>query len=239
MRGSSALRLGATALAAVIVAEGAVWLLRPREIVEGTPVSERAYFSERQLERAHDYRAGQRWLLVGSLVVEGSLLLVLATGRPAAARRAFERLGERPLRGAALAGAGLSLGLAVVSLPFGIAAHERAVDVGLSTQEIGGWLSDWAKSSAIGAGLAAGAATLAIAVIRRYPRRWWIAATAAVVAFEVLFVYLAPVVLAPIFNKFTPLPEGRVRSDVLELGRRAGVDIGEVYRVDESRRSTS
>jgi STE24 endopeptidase len=239
MRGSSALRLGATAIAAVIVAEGAVWLLRPREIVEGTPVSEHAYFSERQLERARDYRSGQRWLLIGTLAVEGGLLVALASGRPAVARRALERLGERPLRGAALAGAGLSLGLALATAPFGVAAHERAVDVGLSTQDIGGWLSDWTKSAAIGATLTAGAATLAIALIRRYPRRWWIAATAAVVAFEVLFVYVAPVLLAPIFNKFTPLPEGKVRSDVLELGRRAGVDIGEVYRVDESRRSTS
>ena len=239
MRGSTALRLGVTAVAAVVVAEGAVWLLRPREVLEGDPVPESAYFSRQQIERAHDYRAGQRLLLIGSVIAETGLLVVLAAGRPAVARRALERLGEHPLRGAAIAGAGLSAGLAVAGLPFGVAAHERAVDVGLSTQGIGGWVSDWAKSSAIGAGLAAAGATVAIAAIRRFPRRWWIAATGAVVAFEVVFVWLAPVVLAPLFNKFTPLPEGRVRSDVLDLGRRAGVDIGEVYRVDESRRSTS
>ena len=47
-------------------------------------------------------------------------------------------------------------------------------------------------------------------------------------------------VLAPIFNKFEALPEGsRARADVLELGREAGVDIGEVYRIDASRRGTS
>jgi STE24 endopeptidase len=46
-------------------------------------------------------------------------------------------------------------------------------------------------------------------------------------------------VLAPLFNKFEPLEEGPARSDVLELGERAGVDIGEVYRVDASRRSTA
>ena len=46
--------------------------------------------------------------------------------------------------------------------------------------------------------------------------------------------------LAPIFNHFEPLPESsRARADVLELGRRAGVDIGEVYRVDASRRTTT
>jgi STE24 endopeptidase len=51
---------------------------------------------------------------------------------------------------------------------------------------------------------------------------------------------VAPVLLAPIYNDFEPLPAGsRARADVLELGRDAGVGIGEVYRIDASRRVTS
>jgi STE24 endopeptidase len=50
---------------------------------------------------------------------------------------------------------------------------------------------------------------------------------------------VGPVVLDPLFNRFTPLPEGRTRSDVLDLARRAGVDVGEVYEVDASRRTTA
>jgi STE24 endopeptidase len=46
-------------------------------------------------------------------------------------------------------------------------------------------------------------------------------------------------VLAPVFNRFERLEPGEARSDVLELGDRAGIDIGEVYRVDASRRSTA
>jgi STE24 endopeptidase len=41
-----------------------------------------------------------------------------------------------------------------------------------------------------------------------------------------------------VFNDFTPLPEGETRSDVLELARAAGVEVGEVYSVDASRRTT-
>jgi len=159
--------------------------------------------------------------------------------RPAVVRRALDRAGAKPLRGAALAGAGLSFGLAAVSLPFGIAAHERAVDVGLSTQDLGSWFADLGKSTAIGAGLAAAGATGLIALMRRFPGRWWIPATGAVLVIEVVFTFLAPVVLAPAFNKFTPLEDGKLRSEVLELGRKAGVDIGQVYRVDASRRSNA
>jgi STE24 endopeptidase len=51
--------------------------------------------------------------------------------------------------------------------------------------------------------------------------------------------WLGPVVLDPIFNRFTPLPEGTTRSDVLDLARRAGVEVGDVFEVDASRRTTA
>ena len=54
-----------------------------------------------------------------------------------------------------------------------------------------------------------------------------------------MFTFLGPVILDPIFNTFTPLPEGSTRDDVLALARRAGVDVGEVYEVDASRRTTA
>jgi len=76
-------------------------------------------------------------------------------------------------------------------------------------------------------------------LIRRLGRRFWIGGAVLVVGYAVVFSWLAPVVLAPVFNKFEPLPEGKTRSEVLALGREAGVDIGQVYRVDASRRSTA
>jgi STE24 endopeptidase len=42
-----------------------------------------------------------------------------------------------------------------------------------------------------------------------------------------------------VFNKFKPLPEGQTRSDVLQLAQQAGVDVGQVYEVDASRRTTA
>ncbi len=58
------------------------------------------------------------------------------------------------------------------------------------------------------------------------------------VLIAVVFSWLAPVLLAPLFNKFTELPPGRTRSQILRLGKEAGVKIGHVYEVDASRRST-
>lgn len=233
------MRLGATAIAALIVAEGAAWVLRPRDVVEPAGVEEGAYFDDQAVAEAREYRSDQRLLMVGSLAAQGAVLLVLVAGRPGPARRLLERAGERPVLGGAAVAAGLFGTLSVVALPFEIVSHERAVDVGLSVQDLGGWAADWGKATGISAVIAAGVGTGALALIRRFGARWWVPGTAAVVGIGALFTWLAPVVLAPLFNDFDKLPPGQARDDVLELADEAGVDVGEVYSVDASRRSTA
>jgi STE24 endopeptidase len=75
--------------------------------------------------------------------------------------------------------------------------------------------------------------------MRRFGARWWLPGAAVVVAFGALTTYAGPVVLDPLFNRFEPLPQGRLRADVLDLARRAGVEVGEVYVMDASRRTTA
>ena len=228
------------AVAAVAVAEGAVWALRPRGLIlEPVPVDASAYFDPRQVARAEDFREVQRLLGVGGLVTTGAILAVMALWRPRPARRVLDRVGRRPLLGGAAVGAGISVILAVTDLPLSLVAHERAVDIGLSTQDLGSWLRDQAGYGAIGAFFAALGGASAVLLIRRLGKRWWIGGAALAVGFATITTWLAPVVIAPLFNHFEKLPPGRARSDVLALGERAGVDIGEIYEVDASRRSRS
>jgi STE24 endopeptidase len=223
----------------VVVAEAVAWLLRPRDIEEPVHADEHAYFSQAELTKARDYASGQRLILVGSLVAEGAILVLLVTGRPAVSRRVLERLGGRPVLGGAAAAAGISAVVAVVTVPFGVWAHERSVDVGLSTQSLGSYLNDWGKATAIGAILAGAVGTFALWLMRRFGRRWWIPGSIGVVLGAAVITWLAPVVIAPLFNKFKELPPGQVRTDVLDLARRADVDVGHVYEVDASRRTTA
>src|SRR5204863_7661114 len=75
---STWVRIGVTAVAAVVVAEAAAWLLRPRDIEQPVHADENSYFSHDQLTKARDYASGQRLLLVGGLVAEGAVLVLLA-----------------------------------------------------------------------------------------------------------------------------------------------------------------
>jgi STE24 endopeptidase len=229
-------RLPLALVVAALAAGGATLLLRPRAgVVAPAPASARDYFTSQQLQRAHDFRAPQRTILLGSLLVEGAVLVWLVARPP----QVLLRLNRRPLLGAAAAGAALSIGLTVVGLPLSVVSEQRARDYGISTQAWGAWGQDLAKSTAIGAVIAAGGATVAVALIRRFPRRWWIPGSAAIVGFAVLMVFLSPVVIDPLFNKFERLPDGKLRSEVLALAKRANVDVGQVYRVDASRRTTA
>ena len=224
-------------VAAVVVAEGAVLLFRPRDLGPApVPVDPRAYFSPAQLEKAESFRSGQLWLFGVRLLIEGALLVAIVRWPPERLRRAAQ---PRPVLAGAAAAAAISVALGLATLPVGAISRERAKDVGLVTQGWLDWLGDVAKSQAIGGVIAGGGGALLMVGMRRLGRQWWIGGTVVVVAFGVAITYASPVVLDPLFNKFTPLPEGKTRSDVLELARRAGVDVGQVYEIDASRRTTA
>ena len=228
-------RLPAAILFAVVAAGLATFVLRPRGLVEPASVNVEEYFSPAQLQRAEDFRDPQRLIALGGLALTGGTLALLALRPP---RRLIDPLSKRPLLGGAAVGAGISLTLVVVRLPLAAVSHERAHDVGLSTQDWGPWLGDVARSAGLGAVFAAVGGALGLALVRRFRRRWWLPGSAAVVAVGVITVWLFPVVIDPLFNKFEPLTRGPLRSQVLELARKADVDVGQVYRVDASRRTT-
>jgi STE24 endopeptidase len=229
------LRVPLAVLSALVVAQAAALLLRPRDgVIAPAPVDAASYFSAQQLDRARDFRRPQLALYGGTLLVQAGLLIWLVRRPP---RRLAGRA-RRPIVVAAVAGAGLSVLLDVAPLPLRAVAHHRAAEVGLSTQGWLDWGGDVVRAAAIGGVLGGAGGALAVALMRRFGRRWWLPGSAAVAAFAVITIYAGPVVIDPIFNRFEALPDGRTRSDVLELARRAGVDVGEVYVVDASRRTT-
>jgi STE24 endopeptidase len=145
---------------------------------------------------------------------------------------------SNPYAEGALAAARLAVGMTVLGLPLSALARRRAMRVGLVTQPWSGWAGDLIKQLGIESVLAGGAGAAITGLIRRYPRTWWLPAALGSVALGTLLGALAPVLLDPIFNDFEPLPEGDLRSDVLALAEAAGVEVGEVYSIDASRRTT-
>lgn len=201
-----------------------------------------AYFEQagpEGTERAEQYRSRSRAIALLAIATEIGLLAFLALYRGPPMRRLLDRASRNPLRGAAAIGALLALAVAIAGLPAALLSFELGRDYGLITQGLEGWTRDRLLSLAVAVVLSAGAALVAFAAWRRFRRRFWIVASAAAAAFAVFWIWIWPVAVSPLFNDFEPLPEGPVRSEVLGLAERSGVDVGEVYSVDASRRSVA
>src|SRR5579871_1723844 len=183
------------------------------------------YFSAEEIDRGRRYARPQLALALARAAVHLGLIATAAgraAGRPAGKSRT--PLAEAA-RGALVA-ASLGVGTTVASLPLAAVSRRRAIAVGLVTQSWRGWAVDLIKQLGIEGVLAGGAGAGVVALSRRYPRNWWLAAAGGSIVLGTLLGALAPVLLDPIFNDFDPLPAGQLRSDVLELARAAGVEVG-------------
>ena len=229
------LRLPVSIVAALVVAEAAVFLMRPRDGLEPVDAAPQTYFSTAFIERAEDFRSGQLLLYGARLAIEIGLLIYVVRRPPARLRARF----RRPVLAGAVTAAALSAAVTALTLPVSAISRERAKDVGLVTQSWTGWLGDVAKGVAIDAVIVGAGGALLVFGMRKLGRHWWAPAAAIAVGFGVVMTYLSPVLIEPVFNTFKPLPRGELRSDVLELADRAGVKVGEVYEMDASRRTTA
>jgi STE24 endopeptidase len=107
---------------------------------------------------------------------------------------------------------------------------------GLSKQTEGAWLADYAKSTAIATAITVPLVELLAFAISRAPRTWPLIATAGAFPLLVLANVVAPMYIAPLFNKFTPL-EGDLATEIRALAGRHGAGDATLLRVDMSRQT--
>lgn len=141
--------------------------------------------------------------------------------------------------GAFVLGALLVVLSALVRLPLTVwlgLRHER--EFGFSRQSGRDFALDRVKAVAIGA-LLTGVAVAGLALaVRVAPSAWPVVAAAGAALLVLLFSFVAPVVLEPVFNRFDPLADPQLRDAVLALGVETGVPVREVLVADASKRTT-
>jgi STE24 endopeptidase len=75
-------------------------------------------------------------------------------------------------------------------------------------------------------------------LLRVMPDTWWLLGWAAVMALMIAMSVIYPAVIAPMFNKFTPMPDGALKSRIEALLAKCGFASRGLYVMDASRRST-
>ena len=217
----------------------AVWLVPWHPVPGGTPspATPRSVFTAGQIRAAEDFSSWARAWSWSSLAV--SLLVACWLGFTSLGTRLVDRMRGPWWVRVVLTVTALVLVGRVVTLPFAVLMHRLLLDHGLTHQSWSGFAADLVRTEVVTIVTTSIGLVVLLACARRW-RRAWPAVAGGLLALLVLagsFVY--PLVVEPLFNSFTPLPAGALRSQILRLADREHVHVDDVLVADASRRTTT
>lgn len=156
------------------------------------------------------------------------LLLVILSLRIAPAFRDWaERVSRRRFVQAIVFVPLLLFTFDALKLPLDAYQHQLSVRYGISVQGWGSWLWDWSKGELIQVIFASTLAYILYGVIRRSRRRWWLYSGVASLPILVFLLFISPVLIDPLFNKFEPLQATQplLVGEIEKVVSHAGLDI--------------
>jgi STE24 endopeptidase len=192
------------------------------------------------MARSDAYFEGGYWLsLWGALVSVAAAAVMLRFGVAVRIRELAERVSSRRWLVVLLFAPLFVVAISLLELPWAIYAEfVREHQYGLSTQTFWAWLRDWAIELGVGVVQLTLLLAAAYALIRRSGRAWWAWTSALSIGFLAFGLFIGPVVIEPLFNRYTPLEAGPLREEILSLARANGIPSDDVLVVDASRQTT-
>src|SRR5579863_3209042 len=153
-----------------------------------------------------------------------------------------ERASQRRFLQAAMVTCAFAFVMTVVQLPFDVYGHHIGLAYGLSVQHWGSWFADWGKSLGLEFVFVTFVGWIFYGVLRRSRRRWWFYFWLALIPIVVFIMFVAPVVVEPMFNQYEPLaahhPE--LVAQIERVIERAGMNIPpeRMYEMKASEKTT-
>jgi STE24 endopeptidase len=189
--------------------------------------------------KAADYTVAKQRLHRIETIVEAVVLLAMTLGGGIALLLAWtERVDVSPLWRDILLFAGVAIVSGLVGLPFSwwhmFRIEER---FGFNRTTLKLWIVDLAKGIAVAIVLGLPLALATLWLMRNAGPLWWLWVWLAWMAFQLLMLVLYPTVIAPLFNKFSPLPAGPARERIESLLARCQFAARGLFVMDGSKRS--
>jgi Zn-dependent protease with chaperone function len=181
------------------------------------------------------YRSGNLWWIADIALSIAVLVALLATGFSARLRDLATRVGRKWFFALVLYYVLFTLINYVVDLPrayFEDFVREHAY--GLSNQTLGKWARDMLTSLALNCIIGSLVIWVPYLLLRKSPRRWWFYTGLALIPFIVAGNLVAPIWIAPLFNKFEPMQDKVLEAQILAMADRAGIEGSRVFEVNKS-----
>lgn len=189
--------------------------------------------------RSDAYFEGGYWLILWDLIVTLLIMWLLLHFRWSAKMR---NLAERVTRFRALQTALYWVQFLLVTsiLSFPMTMYEgffRERKYGLMNQAFGGWMGDQLIGLAVGLILGAILMIPLFGIVRRLGKNWWVWGAVLMIVFGAFVSLIAPVYIAPLFNKYKVLQDAHVKEPILQMARANGISAKDVYEFDASKQS--
>ena len=133
----------------------------------------------------------------------------------------------------------IEIAINVAELPLDFAREKIFRHYGLSTQNWSSWLFERLQHLAIGSLFTGITLALLVGLAKILGGRWWVVGGVGTALLVIILSYGYPLVIEPIFNKFTPMSASPLRGDLMALAARDGVPVRQILVADASRRTTA
>ena len=189
--------------------------------------------------RSNSYFEGGYWLLLWDFLSTVIVMWLLLRFRWSMRMRDLaERITRfRPLQ-TALYWVQFILVVSVLTFPLTVyEGYFREHKYGLLNQTFGPWLREQAVMLVVSMLLGAILMVLLFGLVRRLGKNWWVWGAAVTILFLTFVGLIAPVYIAPLFNKYAKLQDSRIKDPILSMARANGIPATDVYEFDASRQS--
>ncbi len=180
---------------------------------------------------ARAYNRARRGIEIGDLAISfGFLVVLLATDWTNSLSALARRLGSDHYAFSLFLYI-LLLSIISKALGWGLDLYGYRLErrFNLSNQKFASWLGDQFKAWGLGLILGTVVAEIVYGSMRVSPEYWWILAWLIFIPLLIFFTQIAPVVLFPLFYKFSPLQNEELKARLVRLGERAGTRVRGVY----------
>ncbi len=197
-------------------------------------------------QKAREYaRIRHRLLLVDLAIAAAGVLIVLLSGLGTWLRNILQPLAWQPVQGwfpwqILVYFLILIVAYQIISAPLtyysGFVLPHRYK---ISTQSLKGWLLDLCKGLGLSLVFEAFVIELVYVLLATQPQTWWLWVALVLLFFTVVMANLAPILILPLFYKFSPLPEGELTQRLLALAARAKTRVRGVFTMQMSSKTTA
>ena len=110
---------------------------------------------------------------------------------------------------------------------------------GLSNQSLSEWFIDVLKDQSISLAISSGIMILIYVLIIKIKKNWWVAAAAVLIVFTVLANFIFPIIIDPLFYKFTPLKDELLLKEISALTDKAQIKVDKIMIADAGRKTNT